>query len=184
MQHLRNLVYETNLAIAARLKETARLNGLVRQVRRQTDGGTEITLLDNLNNPVIIDDRWSINLWHRVTEIQSEQLTGQGRGNKYRFDAQMLLICSATRETTHDVLVFILTKQKNIVYKSSDFDAASIIRQETGKNDVNIDKPLFQINYTLSYLSEKCFEECEIAEIAPRGTVDCIEVSQGGILTP
>lgn len=183
MQYLRPLVNAINEAIALRLKETARLNGLVRQVVRQREGQAEITAIDNLNNPVVIDDRFAINLWHRVTVIESEPLVGQGRGNKYRFDAKMLLICSSKREITHDVLVFVLSKQKDVTYTSSDFDISRIIRQETGRNDVNIENALFQIQYTLSYLSEKCFEDCFAAPSPSTGTSDCIEVSQGGVLT-
>jgi hypothetical protein len=85
MQHLRSLVNELNQAIALRIKETARLNGLVRPIHRQLEGSQEITPVDNLNYPVSIDDRFEINLWHRVLTIDSEQLSGQGRGNQYRF---------------------------------------------------------------------------------------------------
>lgn len=184
MIHLRTLVNALNQAIALRIKETAKLNGLVRPIKRQKDGSLEIINVDNLNNPVVIDDRYSINLWHRVLVIDSEQLTGQGRGNKYRFDAKMILVCSSKREITHDVLLFVLTKQLNVSYISSDFDATKIIRQETGKNDLNIETSIFQINYTLSYLSTTCFDECEAAPLVPVGPVDCIEVSQGGVLTP
>ena len=182
MQYLRPLVNAINEAIALRIKETARLNGLVRQVVRQREGQSEITPIDNLNNPVAIDDRWNITLWHRVTGIESEALTGQGRGNKYLYNAKMLLVCSSKREITHDVLVFVLSKLKNVTYQSSDFDASRIIRQETGKSDLNIEQCLFTIEYVLSALSDKCFDECEVVPLASTGTSDCIQVTQGGVI--
>ena|SRR4028118_1693153 len=183
MQHLRNLVKEINQTIAGRLNETARLNGLVRQVRRQKEGTTEYTNLDRAGNPVVFDDRWNITLYHRLVTIGGDQITGRGKGNRYKFEARMLLLCSAKQETTHDQVVMLLAGMRNVNYVSSDFNIDRIIRQETGGNSVNIERSLFQIEYTLSYLSDNCFDDCEVAELAQSGDTDCIEISQGGILS-
>lgn len=162
MKYLRELIHELNRKICPHLdgKETYGIHNLVKQVRRGSAQQAELLNVDMLNCPVVIDDKYQTLIYHRLDRISGDKIDGRGRGNNYRLNAQLLMIVCTTSDTLHDLLLFLLMEQANIEYSSSSFDHNRIIQQETGRRELNIDRPLFQINYTLTTMAERCLPDC------------------------
>lgn len=186
MNYLRAPIAVINALICARLKDTSQVFGIVKQIRREVDKVVEIITVDENNNPVSIDDRYFVTLYHKINKITPKVIGGRGKGTVYQFDAEMSIICSSKNEVVHDILLLILSREKNVEYNGSDFDFAKIIRQETGKRDVNHENSLFQIDYTITHISSRCLDECAMNDLLTASVTahDCIETSQGEPLTP
>ncbi|MES2731725.1 MAG: hypothetical protein V4714_08255 [Bacteroidota bacterium] len=185
MNYLRAPVSVINSLICARLKDTSQVFGIVKQIRREKDKVVELITVDENNNPVSIDDRYFITIYHKINKINSKAIGGRGKHTTYQLEAEMSLICSSKTEVVHDILLLILSGQKNITYSGSDFDFTKIIRQETGKRDINHENSLFQIDYSIFHQSDRCLDECQMNDLLTASVEhDCIETSQGGVLTP
>ncbi len=174
MYYLRAPIAALNATICARVKDSSQVFGIVKQIRREQDKVVELITVDENNTPVSIDNRYSVTLYHKINKINSKPIGGRGKHTTYQLEADMSIICSAKNEVVHDVLLLILSREKNIVYAGSDFDFAKIIRQETGKRDVNFENCLFQIDYTITHQSDRCLDECVINEELKRAAA-CLE---------
>jgi hypothetical protein len=137
--------------------DNALLIGLV----RTTEKGDEKLNFDISNNVVAFDDKYDMFSYHKVIKEGFEEIQSRGKNKTYNITANINLIVYTSSRDTTDLLVSAMSRIKDVVLLSVDYDSLKIIRQETNKTDFDPSKYIFSINYDLRYKSSECTSICE-----------------------